>query len=101
MTAQRRRDRKLPPPPPVTHDIPIPPHLLTNPRRNNGSSCRWPWADCAVGGSFFAAGYGTCPGGKEPVMQPRGGAAVVPGSRWLCESRVENGVDGVRVWRIA
>jgi len=65
----------------------------------------WPWKEMEPGDSFFAAGYvqstkqRTEP--KEKLMNPwTMGPRIVPGSTWAGRLVTENGVRGVRVWRV-
>jgi hypothetical protein len=74
------------------------------PGRNNtrGGPGKWPWTEMRPGDSFFAAGYvQTKVQGDAPTFSTRWGANMVPGSKWATRFVTENGVQGVRVWRVA
>ena len=79
--------------------VPIPPRGArgaTHPNR------KWPWVTMQIGDSFFAPGYRngqTCKG-SGPVMTTTQAMKQVPGSHWLVRTVVEDGVRGVRVWRL-
>lgn len=66
------------------------------------SRTRFPWKDMEAGQSFFAPGYKTAgmagPGKQMNLSHPR---LSVPGSKWTVRTVTENGVSGVRVWRVA
>lgn len=87
---------------PVVYDIPVP-----SPRTNHagpGRPSRYPWKTMAPGGSFFVPGAILGPSQRQPgetMIQVRAALLVVPGSVWRARSRIEDGVRGVRVWRVA
>ena len=63
---------------------------------------KWPWAEMAVGDSFFAAGYSLVQNQMgNPRFSVTNGRLKVPGSKWITRTVTENGIKGVRVWRIA
>ncbi len=56
----------------------------------------------AAGDSFFAPGY-RANGSGDPIRKffnISGGRSSVPGSEWAARNTDENGVAGVRVWRV-
>lgn len=62
----------------------------------------YPWASMEIGDSFFAAGT------KHPsvkglgkVFSSRQGKSTVPKSKWSTRTAIENGVSGIRCWRVA
>ena len=83
----------------IDKGVPVPP------AKKGGSVCRWPWHDMSPGDSFFAAGYIQSmrqrTKKKERLMVPAAmGPRTVPGSTWTCRATTEDGVRGVRVWRV-
>ena len=79
---------------PVASSIPIPP----KPKRGNpgfGKPATYPWADMKVGSSFFvplARGKGFTAHTARMKQNPNNGT-------YEMRRVVENGTDGVRVWR--
>lgn len=65
---------------------------------------KFPWLQMSVGDSFFAPNYVQAKhmrknGEKTLTMAfPR---TKVPGSKWVTRTVTENGIRGVRVWRVA
>ena len=65
---------------------------------------KFPWLQMSVGDSFFAPNYAQAKhlrkNGEKPlsVTFPR---TKVPGSKWVTRTVTENGIRGVRVWRVA
>lgn len=69
-----------------------------------GRKARYPWASMKPGDSFFAPGFVSNTKSKEKtglkIICTTYGRQVIPGSTWSVDSRTENGVLGVRVWRL-
>ena len=65
-----------------------------------GSRPKWPWREMQPGDSFFAAGYTTKKTGAGKVMVCQNGSRIIPGSTWTMRLVTENGISGVRVWRV-
>lgn len=85
----------------VEKGIPLPRALGGSAR---GGVSKWPWAQMEPGDSFFAAGYVQSTQqrlGQELLMRAGAGTRVLPGSKWASRLLTENGVRGVRVWRVA
>lgn len=72
---------------PISREIPIP--------ESRGRLAKYPWARLQVGWSFFVAGKGTNDMG--PCMRAAG---IVYESKYCSRTVEENGVRGVRVWRV-
>ena len=73
------------------------------PGRSSVRGSRWPWRGMKPGDSFFAAGYVQAPTqrvGKEPVMNTSSPRQMCPGTTWATRLVTEDGVRGVRVWRV-
>lgn len=68
-------------------------------------SAKYPWRKMVVGDSFFVAGLrvggGKSRSGNTKGFSTSGGKNMVPGSKWCSRTVTENGIRGVRVWRIA
>lgn len=66
------------------------------------SRSKFPWKDMQPGHSFFAPGYklANMPG-EEKQFTISHAKLAVPGSKWAARTVEENGVRGVRVWRVA
>jgi hypothetical protein len=58
---------------------------------------KYPWDDMGIGDSFFVAGANST--GMSNAA--KGARKKRTDSRWMCRTVVENGIEGVRVWRIA
>lgn len=75
------------------------------PAVNNGrSTAKWPFAQMQPGDSFFAAGCVQTNAQKkngERIIAANNGKRCIPGSKWTSRCVVENGVSGVRIWRVA
>lgn len=72
---------------------------VTIPERRN--KVVWPWEQMEPGDSFFAAGYVTYQNSKGlKRLVVSNAKLVVPGSEWLSLAVTEDGVRGVRVWRV-
>lgn len=66
------------------------------PAKKGGRPPRYPWRDLAVGDSFFI------PAALRPVVASASrNNARRNGGRFRVLTMVENGIKGVRVWRIA
>lgn len=74
----------------IEKNVPMPPRL-SNPGK-------YPWRQMEVGDSFFAPGW-TAGRFNNNIQRVR--LAVLPDSKWKCRTVTENGIEGVRVWRIA
>jgi len=74
----------------IEKNIPLPP---------NKRAQKWPWHQMDVGDSFFAPGYCTNPK-KGKLLSIQIGKKLVPNSFWVKRSAEENGIAGVRVWRV-
>ena len=64
---------------------------------------KWPWHTMNPGDSFFAAGYIQSAHQKqanELQLNVASGKTAVPGSTWATRTVTENGLRGVRVWRL-
>ena len=64
---------------------------------------KWPWREMKPGDSFFAAGYAQTTAqrvGNELTMSTAAGSKLLPGTTWATRLVTENGVRGVRVWRV-
>mgnify|MGYP005872447597 CR=1 FL=1 len=75
-------------------DVPMP---------TRGRKFKYPWTKMKIGQSFFVPGA-NMNGSTEERPGPRMGnmayqASKLYGRKFSCESRVEEGVAGVRVWR--
>jgi hypothetical protein len=78
----------------IDKNIPVP---------NEGRE-KYPWSKMQPGDSFFV------PGGRQTTADKRPGLMVqitvpaaakrVPGTKWAVRQATENGVNGVRVWRV-
>jgi len=80
----------------IDKGVPIPP-----PRKGTGRP-QYPWRDMEVGDSFFIVNGRVNNGkGDGPLVNTRGGAVMVPGSKWTMRVVVENEIRGIRIWRIA
>jgi hypothetical protein len=89
----------------VDNGIPLP--AVDAFRQNRGEptpkSNRWPWGRMKRGDSFFAPHYvqtATQRLNGEKIMNTSSGKQVIPGSHWATRVVTENGVRGVRVWRV-
>jgi hypothetical protein len=74
----------------IDKGIPIPDKSQTSERK-------YPWSTMAVGDSFFV------PAGDKPahkVQQRLAGASKPKGKKFTSRVQVEEGVTGVRVWRV-
>lgn len=72
--------------------------------RAGGMPAKFPWQDMEPGDSFFAAGYATNTTNAkngERAISTNMGTKIFPGSKWIMRRATENGVNGVRVWRVA
>jgi hypothetical protein len=79
--------------------IPVPP------AKKPGPEAKFPWAQIQPGESFFV------PGGRLSRRDSRRGTAkivgcttgyrLIKGSSWNKRAVTENGVNGVRVWRVS
>lgn len=77
----------------VEQNIPIP--------KMASSRGLFPWHDMQVGDSFFAPGYKTGnPSNGLKSFNASAGDEIIPGSKWRVRSVVEDGVQGLRVWRL-
>lgn len=77
----------------IDHDVPPP---------NVPGKTKFPWDRMKPGDSFFVEGYYT-PGTRGrhgKCMSLASAKTQHPGSTWKTRSVEENGVSGVRVWRI-
>jgi len=82
----------------IDEGVPVPPKAA------NRSGPHFPWREMVPGASFFAAGYVQNPRGAkhgEPTVTVGYGKKIHPGSKWATRTVTENGVTGVRVWRLA
>lgn len=64
---------------------------------------KWPWRKMKMGDSFFAAGYAQSTSQRKNgqlVISTTAGVSAIPGSKWATRLVTENGVRGVRVWRV-
>ena len=81
----------------IDKDMPIPP-----PRRS--ATAKWPWHDMQPGDSFFAPGYVQVLAqrtvDKERLLTTSAGKWTTPGTSWASRLVTEDGVRGVRVWRV-
>lgn len=86
----------------VDKSIPLP---TINKSLNFKKQWRFPVLTMEVGDSFFAPGYVQRASqrmfGSEKTLNTSGWRKAVPGSKWTTRLVVENGVRGVRVWRVA
>lgn len=80
----------------IDRDVPLPSRVWSG-----GPPTKWPWKSMEPGDSFFAAGYTTKSKTSARVFSSSHGRKMVPGSNWCIRHCVENGISGVRVWRIA
>ena len=63
---------------------------------------RYPMYMMQVGDSVFMPGCANTPGGKLRYVNPyTAGTKAIPGSKWVTRTATEDGVEGVRVWRLA
>ena len=65
---------------------------------------RFPWLEMAVGDSFFAPNYAQSKHMRkngEKTLSTTFPRTKVPGSKWVTRTVTENGIRGVRVWRVA
>jgi len=68
---------------------------LPIPETRQGAPCKYPWDKLAVGDSFFI------PGKTSQTISPaRQSAEHTRGTKYASRTVEENGVRGVRVWRI-
>ena len=72
----------------VDHDVPVP---IGD---GIGRIPKYPWASMAVGDSFFVPGKGA--NDLLGAARPR----KLLGEKHTCRTLTENGVKGVRVWRV-
>ena len=79
---------------PITSSIPF---LEKPPARE----AKYPWAYMSPGDSFFAPEHTTACGTGWPRIATAYGRKCVPGSVWRIRTVVEDGIQGVRVWRIS
>ena len=73
------------------------------PGRTSVRECKWPWREMKPGDSLFAAGYVQTIAqrvGKERIMNTYWGRQLCPGTTWATRLVTEDGVRGVRVWRV-
>ena len=63
----------------------------------------FPWRAMNPGDSIFIAGYGTKPSKVSGMTQMSAirGRVAFPGSKWTVREYTEDGVLGVRVWRLS
>jgi len=83
----------------IDKGVPMPPRS-----GNKGAPAKWPWHGMEPGDSFFAPGYvqrisqrGV---DKEPYFSASGPTRTLPGTTWETRLVTEDGVRGVRVWRV-
>ena len=79
----------------IDKGVPIPFHP------GHGRRSPFPWEDMKPEDSFFAPGYCVAPTPGMLQLTTLAGRKYIPGSQWTMRSVVENGVAGVRVWRVS
>ena len=83
----------------IDKGMPIPAHI-----ERPGAPSVLPWRDMDAGDSFFSPDhYVSHTAGKEAgkkLMNTAGWRKAIPGSKWSIRTVIENGVRGVRVWRV-
>ena len=72
----------------IDDDVPMPPH-------GGGRGDKWPYRKVNVGESWFMPGKGV-----NVVSSQVSGWKLKTGFRYASRTVTENGVKGVRVWRI-
>lgn len=75
-------------------------NTIPPPSSRGGRPRKWDWESMVPGDSFFAPGYCTAGGVGLTQMGVDAGKRVHPGSTWTMRTLVEDGVQGVRVWRL-
>lgn len=62
-----------------------------------GRIAKYPWREMQPGDSFFVPGKAPSSFGGSK----NGACKSIPGSKWTCRAVTENGIKGVRVWRVS
>jgi len=86
---------------PIESGVPLP-RVKRNPPPKQE---KYPWSRMQPGDSFFV------PGGRQTSADKRPGVVVTvahnsaekrfPGTKWATRQVTENGINGVRVWRVS
>jgi len=79
---------------PITSSVPFP-------DKPPAREAKYPWTSMSAGDSFFAPEHTTAFGMDWPRLTTAYGRKCVPGSVWRVRTVVEDGIQGVRVWRIS
>jgi hypothetical protein len=73
--------------------------------RGSGAPRMYPWHEMEPGDSFFVPGAKRDYNDKRPGVDRQFGIAIgkklIPGSKWATRAVTENGINGVRVWRVS
>lgn len=73
------------------------------PARGRAIPAKYPWAEMAPGDSFFVPNFTVAPKSitGKTAMSVHAGKKIHPGSKWTMRTVTENGIKGVRVWRLS
>lgn len=74
----------------IDKGVPIPPHV-----RGQGAP-KYPWREMEIGDSFFVSDRH-----RRSISAAASSARQHRGHQFATRSVTENGVDGIRVWRVA